>query len=342
MQQNAERFEFHGKTGEFFKIWIVNILLSIVTLGIYSAWAKVRSRQYFYSNTLLMKTPFNYLADPVKILKGRILVLVAFIIYTFSAIISPMLQLALLIIFLPLLPWVIIKALKFNMYNMAYRNIRFHFSAEYLKALWVFLGLPILVAFSLGLAYPYFIREQKKFIINHTSYGRSPFEMEASIGKFYSIFAKTVALLLLFGLLVSAFASGLDFLKEMLKEPSAMAGFMMIILLLFFPLYMMMYGYWYVNITNLVLSNTTLHQCQFNSDLKTTKICWLFFSNTLAIILSFGLLIPWAMIRTADYRISCLSLISENDLGAFIAGEAEHAGAIGEEIGDFMDIDLGL
>lgn len=38
-------FAFHGSAGEYFRIWIVNVLLSIVTLGIYSAWAKVRTRR---------------------------------------------------------------------------------------------------------------------------------------------------------------------------------------------------------------------------------------------------------------------------------------------------------
>ena len=39
--------QFNGRGGEFFGIWIVNILLSIITLGIYSAWAKVRTKRYF-------------------------------------------------------------------------------------------------------------------------------------------------------------------------------------------------------------------------------------------------------------------------------------------------------
>jgi uncharacterized membrane protein YjgN (DUF898 family) len=134
MQLNTQQLEFHGKAGEFFKIWIVNILLSIVTLGIYSAWAKVRTKQYFYSNTELMNSSFDYLADPLKILKGRFLVLAVFILYSLSALISPLVQASLLVIFLPLFPWVIIQSLKFNMYNSAYRNIRFYFNAAYLKA----------------------------------------------------------------------------------------------------------------------------------------------------------------------------------------------------------------
>ena len=75
-------FEFTGKTGEYFKIWIVNIFLTILTLGIYSAWAKVRKRRYFYGNTLLLNAPFEYLADPIKILKGRFIVFGCFVIYT--------------------------------------------------------------------------------------------------------------------------------------------------------------------------------------------------------------------------------------------------------------------
>ncbi|MFT6387486.1 MAG: hypothetical protein ACJAUP_000857 [Cellvibrionaceae bacterium] len=39
---------FEGKGFEYFKIWMVNILLTIVTLGLYYPWAKVRHLRYFY------------------------------------------------------------------------------------------------------------------------------------------------------------------------------------------------------------------------------------------------------------------------------------------------------
>ncbi|MEN8247124.1 MAG: DUF898 family protein, partial [Thermodesulfobacteriota bacterium] len=72
-------FEFTGSGREYFKIWIVNILLSIITLGIYSAWAKVRRKQYLYGNTRLKGAAFEYLADPVKILKGRLFIIGFFV-----------------------------------------------------------------------------------------------------------------------------------------------------------------------------------------------------------------------------------------------------------------------
>ena len=64
-------FEFKGKGGEYFSIWIVNVLLSIVTLGIYSAWATVRTRRYFYANFKLAGEGFEYHADLFKFLKAE-------------------------------------------------------------------------------------------------------------------------------------------------------------------------------------------------------------------------------------------------------------------------------
>ena len=79
-------FTFSGKASEYFSIWIVNVCLTIITLGIYSAWAKVRNNQYFYGNTQIDGASFQYLADPIKILKGRIIAFIAFVAYYLSLI----------------------------------------------------------------------------------------------------------------------------------------------------------------------------------------------------------------------------------------------------------------
>src|SRR6187402_3726843 len=74
-------FEFRATGGEYFRIWIVNLLLTIVTLGIYSAWAKVRRLRYFYGSTLLDGHSFEYHATPMAILKGRLLVFAAYVVF---------------------------------------------------------------------------------------------------------------------------------------------------------------------------------------------------------------------------------------------------------------------
>ena len=45
--------EFRGDAREYFRIWAVNLCLTLLTFGIFSAWAKVRKKRYFYSNTVL-------------------------------------------------------------------------------------------------------------------------------------------------------------------------------------------------------------------------------------------------------------------------------------------------
>ena len=67
--------EFTGTAGEYFRIWIVNLALTILTFGIYSAWAKVRKRRYFYAHTRIAGESFEYRGRPVAILIGRLLAL---------------------------------------------------------------------------------------------------------------------------------------------------------------------------------------------------------------------------------------------------------------------------
>src|SRR5262245_53377118 len=75
-------FQFTASGGEYFRIWIVNLLLTLLTVGIYSAWAKVRRLRYFYGNTSLAGSAFEYHGQPLQILKGRLIALAALIVYS--------------------------------------------------------------------------------------------------------------------------------------------------------------------------------------------------------------------------------------------------------------------
>ena len=71
-------FSFKGTAAEYFGIWIVNILLTIITLGFYAPWAKVRRLRYFYGNTWFIQRRFDFTGVPVKILAGRIIALLVY------------------------------------------------------------------------------------------------------------------------------------------------------------------------------------------------------------------------------------------------------------------------
>ena len=69
---------------------------------------------------------------------------------------------------------------------------------------------------------------------------------------------------------------------------------------------------------------------------------WIYLSNAIAIMFSLSLLVPWASIRTVRYRLSNLKVAISGGLDSFVAGEQEKVEAVGEEIIDFFDFDLGL
>ncbi len=79
-----EPFTFTGSTREYFGIWIVNVLLTLVTLGVYSAWAKVRRQRYFHGSTRLAGASFDYHAKPIRILIGRVIVLAMLVGYNLA------------------------------------------------------------------------------------------------------------------------------------------------------------------------------------------------------------------------------------------------------------------
>lgn len=331
-QEKSLPLEFTGAASEFFKIWIVNVLLTVVTLGFYSPWAKVRTRRYFYNNTFLHNSHFDYLADPVKILKGRLLVLAILLIASLVSVI-PLLNAIVTLGFVLLVPWIVIKSLKFNLYNTAYRNIRFQFKGQYGQGFLTFIGLPFLIPFTLGLIYPYFVKQSKRFIIDNSAYGASPFKMTALTASFYKIYAVALLTILLLASLIAGLSS--------IFPPSA-PELISLLVILIYPLALLLYAYLVTKTTNLVFNHTTLEQCHFQSTLKVWPMCWLYFSNAVAIILSLGLLIPWAKIRLTRYRLTHLTLLTTQDLDQFVATEYERCDAIGEEAGDLLDIDFGL
>ena len=143
---------FEGMTGEYFKIWIVNVALTVVTLGIFSAWAKVRSKRYLYGNTYIGDHAFDYHAPPLRILLGRAIALALLIGYSISAIMAPPSAALWYLVFIIAFPWMIKSSLRFAARNTSYRNIRFDFHGGYWGALKAFILWPILAVVTILIA----------------------------------------------------------------------------------------------------------------------------------------------------------------------------------------------
>jgi uncharacterized membrane protein YjgN (DUF898 family) len=112
---------------------------------------------------------------------------------------------------------------------------------------------------------------------------------------------------------------------------------------LFFGVFGLIFIYIKVRTLNLIWSGTRLdNKFAFKNTLPLWGSIWLQLGNTLAILLSVGLLIPWAVIRTLRFRLSYLQVEGSANLDQFIADEAAQLDAAGEELGEAFDLDFGL
>lgn len=125
------RLQFTGSGREYFRIWIVNLLLTLLTLGIYSAWAKVRREQYFHRNTLLDGSGFDYHGNPKAILKGRIIAVGLLVILSLTGKWIPEYYYPVLLLGAPLIPWLLIRSLAFRARNTLFRGLHFNFLGTY-------------------------------------------------------------------------------------------------------------------------------------------------------------------------------------------------------------------
>ena len=347
---------FSGRAGDYFRIWIVNLCLTLLTFGIFSAWAKVRKKRYFYSHLSIAGTPFQYLGQPVPILKGRLVAVAGFGAYYIASHFVPALLPFVLGVGLVAAPWVLVRSTAFNARYSAYRHMTFHLDAGYMDAVKTLYAWGILPAFVLGImfkgfgqpffmviiplvftiSFPWLICRIKKFIVENTSFGRKKGVFSAVGSQFFVIYlvsgliASLVAIpvFILFGIVL---ASSQNFkLASYIPPLASYVG------------YVLAFAYVRSKSTNLVWCHTRLGPLTFNSTMQFRQLAGLYLTNALAIIASLGLLIPWAVMRTYRYRTECLDVRLHGTLTEFLGSDHETVAAVGAEAMEIFDWDLSI
>jgi uncharacterized membrane protein YjgN (DUF898 family) len=337
----AARFEFTGNAAEYFRIWIVNVFLTVITLGVYSAWAKVRRTRYLYSSTRLAGASFEYRAEPLQILKGRLIAIGLLALYIVSGHVAPPLQVAEMLLFAGFLPWLVNRARAFALRNTAWRNITFDFQGQYGEAAGVYLLWPILIGLSGGLLYPLYVWRRSKFAIANSRYGSQAFGFDVTPGPYFLAYLKFLGLLVLL-IVAAVFAIGaaaatLRGEAGGLGEGGIVLGILGGILALLATL-----TWLHVVVTNLTWSSIEIAGMRTRCNLSTPTMFWIAFSSLIGIVLTFGLLIPWAEIRMARYRVEQMRLEHADNLDALVGAQSRHVGAAGEELSDLLGIDVAV
>ena len=128
----AHPVEFTGSGREYFRVWIVNLLLSIVTLGLYTPWARRRTAQYFYSHTHVAGSPLEFVAETRRMVFGFLAFAGLYLAYQMALETGQQLAAGLLFFgFAVLAPFLWASAMRFRLGATRWRGIRLAFTASW-------------------------------------------------------------------------------------------------------------------------------------------------------------------------------------------------------------------
>ncbi|HTV67144.1 MAG TPA: YjgN family protein [Rhizobiaceae bacterium] len=364
-----EPFTFTGTTREYFGIWIVNVLLTILTLGIYSAWAKVRRQRYFYGNTWLAGANFEYHARPVQILIGRLIVVTLLVAYQATAYFAPLVSGIIGVAFIFLLPFFVSRGMRFNARVTSYRNVRFDFTGKYGGAFLAYLLGGALVYGTGGILAPLASQWMWNYSLGNLKYGNRPIKCDPRLEKLYGIWWLPAGILVLGWIVIVAVLIGLavtfsDRLGELLaivgeslqesrtegsegdvNTPSPMTVLIIVysILIPFFILYAIAALIYRAGTRNVALNETIIDGRHImSSEIHRGRFAWISISNLVATIATLGLLRPWAAIRMAKYMASVTALDATSSLEEYFGSIQDSGAAVGAEYLDVEGFDLGF
>jgi uncharacterized membrane protein YjgN (DUF898 family) len=338
--------EFTGQAGEYFGIWLANVVLSIVTLGIFSAWAKVRRTRYFLGNTIVLGDRLEYHATGKMILKGRLIALAVIVVYSGLGAISPIAQIIGTIALIPLCPWVINRSLKFSSRMTSWRNVRFDWHGAYWGVVRIFFLWPIAALLTLGILAPMAARAGREYLANHYALGQTRFTAHTAIAPYYGAFLRAI----LFGIVTLAIVVGAFVVvvlgfgeRSSMMEWAGMGGVSTLLPLAFVAWFGLVATYFRILARNIIVSVLVLGgAARFCSNISALRYQWIVLSNFAVTIGTAFLMYPWARVRSYRYKAECVTVEPTMSVASFVDTESRSAAAFGEEFGKMEGIEIGI
>ncbi len=367
---------FTGSGSEYFRIWIVNLLLMLVTLGIYFPWAKARRLRYFMGNTVVDGQPLGFHGDPKKMFKGYALVSILFVLYSLAGEFSSIAGVIALLLVAGLWPALFKSSLQFRLANTSWRGLRFRFHGDlqgaYRAVLPLFLpgivlvgglafvsdasappewygilALVVIIA-TLGVA-PWLLWNLKQYQHNHYSLGHLQTTFKATVGSFYTLSLKVLGIGLLALALPSAVVMGLFFGFDGMGSMRHAGGVWMVLAMVLptllgaLALLICIKPYAVARLQNLVWTKTGNAELRFVSTLRVRSLLWLTIKNWFFILLTLGLYWPFAAVAMARLRLEAVGIKSRVQPELLVSQiQPQEGDAAGDAAGDFFGLDVGL
>jgi uncharacterized membrane protein YjgN (DUF898 family) len=307
---SSHKLNFRGQGRTYFGIFIINRLLSIITLGIYYFWAKIKERRYLYNQTEFDGDSFDYHATGLELLFAWLKVAVfALIILGVQylqmlypgEVTSYIAGFILYLIILFVTPIALVLTQRFRYSRSSWRGIRFSFRGKIKEFMRIYVPGLILTSLTLGIYYYYLHFKTRDYHINHTYFGDTKCGFDGNSSDLFKKF--------LLAIVLSLFTFGI-------------------------------YWWWFAAERHRYYwSHTYFENIRFRSTIEGGPLFWLKLTNLLLIVFTIGLGYPYAVIRETRFIFDNLYLEGELDF-QLIVQDAKSPSAVGEEIADALDIDL--
>ncbi len=325
---------FRGSGGTLLGMQIVNVCLTLITLGVYHFWGKAKIRRYLFSHTAFGSDRFAYHGTGKELYQGFIKAMLVFgLPYVSLGAAHSFLDLprwvdllsqtlAGLILFL-YVPIAIVNARRYRCTRTSWRGIRFSFrgrTKDFLKLYVRGWGLTVL---TLGTYYPYFQTQRQAFLHTQTFFGNQRFGFTGHGSGIMLPFAVTlVSTYVVLGLCGLALAFQLT-----------NAGLTLLLIpFLLGPLWIWLLGqkqkyFW---------DHTTFGEARFSSSITWQKLFTLYLGNIGLLLVTMGWAWPWVTVRNARFFIGTLSLQGPVDLDRVLQ-DSTVSSVTGEGLSNLLD-----
>lgn len=305
-------FFFHGDGQTLFGIWIINVLLSIVTLGIYSFWARSKVRQYMWGQTEWMGDRFAYHGTGLELFLGALkagllLILLYGQMFVLQAVLKEagaIIGVLILVLGIALIaPLAIAGSWRYRLSRTSYRGIRFSYRGSMKDFCLEFYKNTFLSVVTFGFYTPWYLTKIHAHLLRNSYFGSEKFEFDGNGGDLF----------------LPWFISGI---------------------LTFFTLGLS--AVWFVaRRTVYFWTRTTISSARFTCSLDPMNYVGVALINGLLTLVTFGIYTPWATVNLNRAVINSLGLIGSIDLDR-VRQQAVAASATGEELASFLNVDSGF
>lgn len=323
MENEKRRYfplSFNGEGARYFGIWVVNIILTILTLGLYYPWAKVANRKYIWNSTSIGDDRFIFHGTGKEIFKGFVIAylivlmpIVFLVLSTSSFYISEMEQGSVLLfigifffIYLLLPPVAIFGAWRYRVSRTSWRGIYFSFNGRLRDFILLYFVQFFFVIVTFGIYFPWFKVRIMQFLFSHTKFGQYELDFEGDGSDLFVI--------------------------------NLLGGILSVITLyIYFP--------WFLkNRFKFTIDNTVIYHGDKKSYLRTNldggDLFGTLLLNAILTFVTLGLATPWAIMRNYKLFLESVHLPTEVDLDALEQNVDDFDDATGDSLVDIMDVGL--